>query len=68
MNPDPGMSPEDQATFERLAADLNVEASAAAAGPPSGEQLAALRQAVERHPWHAHHRGLRCLRQPGPDT
>jgi hypothetical protein len=51
MNPDSGMSPEDQATFEQLAAALSVEASAAAAGPPRGEQLAALRHAVSQRRW-----------------
>jgi hypothetical protein len=45
------MSPDDQVTFERLSAALNVEASAAAAGRPPAEQLAALHQAVHQGRW-----------------
>jgi hypothetical protein len=51
MNPKPGRSPEDQATFERLSAALNAYANAATAGAPPEEQLAALRRAVGQRTW-----------------
>jgi hypothetical protein len=51
VNPEPGMSPQDRATLERLSAAVDAEANAAPAGPPAAEQLAALRQAVKQRSW-----------------
>jgi hypothetical protein len=46
-----GISPEDQAVFDRLTASLRAEATAAPAGPPPAAELAGITNAVDARSW-----------------